>query len=542
MIGETVGSYRVVSQIGVGGMGAVYLAEHPLIGKKVAIKVLRTEYSTNPEALHRFFNEARATAQLRHPSLIEIFDYGVHPSGGAYIIMEYLEGETLEARIRQGYALLLPQIVDIAYQVASGLGVAHRAGIVHRDLKPENLFLIADPTRSGGELVKILDFGIAKLANVTAPHQTRADALLGTPMYMSPEQCRGAGGLDLRTDIYSWGCILYAMLCRRPPFVAQSFGELIVAHMQEAPVRPRALDPMIPESLESVVLRALSKDPAARQQSADALLADLRSFAASHLGTPTLGASPSYQSNPPGAGAPPPQTPGAGAARPPIPPRVETLLAGSSMPPTAVAPDFGAFAGLPQAPDTTLSRASSQMGSVAPRPVAPSKLRRNAVIGGSVAAAVIAFAVVRSRATAAAGPGSSSQEESTPPAFSGGHSVVILPPETSHAEVLAHGDSSSAAPESQGSQAASTSPGYASSSSSTRRSEEIPTARIEFVNARPGITVTLDGRPARLPLRVPRDGRAHQVSVQTPHFKPETLSLKGDVDQSIRLKNEIEMY
>jgi serine/threonine-protein kinase len=516
-------------------MGTVYLAEHPLIGKKVAIKVLRSEYLTNSEALHRFFNEARATAQLRHPSLIEIFDYGVHSTGVAYIIMEYLEGETLEARIRKGYALLLPQIIDIAYQVAAGLGVAHRAGIVHRDLKPENLFLLPDPTRPAGDVVKILDFGIAKLANVTAPHQTRADALLGTPMYMSPEQCRGAGGLDHRTDIYSWGCILYAMLCRRPPFLAQSFGELIVAHLQEAPTRPRQIDPMIPESLENIVLRALAKDPSARQQNADALLDDLRGFAASHLGTPTLGAAASYQSSPPLT--PGPSVRSAGTSAPPVPPRrVETLLAGGGMPETAVAPDFAAFAGS-QPSNTTLSRASSQIrASRWPTSLTPPNLQRNALLAGGIAIVALAFAVLRVRVapTPAAGASTDSTGAAEP-----SPSSVVLPPEPAHptAEV--------AAPAPPPPAASSTPP--TTTASSSRRAPlptvaEEPPARIDFPNARDGITVTVDGRPAKLPLRIPHDGKMHTVLVQTPHFKPETLTLKGDADQSIRLKNEIVMY
>jgi eukaryotic-like serine/threonine-protein kinase len=219
MIGETVGSYRVVSQIGVGGMGAVYLAEHPLIGKKVAIKVLRSEYSTHPEALHRFFNEARATAQLRHPSLIEIFDYGVHPSGGAYIVMEYLEGETLEARIRKGYALLLPQIVDIAFQIASGLGVAHRAGIVHRDLKPENVLI----DRYGRW--RLADFGIA---NATGEEIAGAS---GTPAFAPPEQLLGEEQ-DAAADCFSLAAIVAYSLTGTPPFGERDSASILARELR----------------------------------------------------------------------------------------------------------------------------------------------------------------------------------------------------------------------------------------------------------------------------------------------------------------------
>src|SRR5690349_7998014 len=201
MIGEIFGNYRVTAKLGEGGMGAVYLAEHPSIGRKVAVKMISPAFSNDAEALRRFVREARSTAMLRHPALVDVMDYGVHDkTGSAYIIMEYLEGESLDALLERQGTLPVRRAVDIARQIALGMAAAHRAGIIHRDLKPGNVHLIADPDRPGVDVVKVLDFGIAKLANndTGAGPATRSDVLLGTPRYMAPEQCRGGGAFDHR--------------------------------------------------------------------------------------------------------------------------------------------------------------------------------------------------------------------------------------------------------------------------------------------------------------------------------------------------------
>jgi serine/threonine-protein kinase len=251
-------------------MGEVYLAEHTLIGRRAAIKFLLPGLSTNQEAVGRFFNEARSTASLKHPGLIEVFDFGTHSNGSAYIVMELLEGETLADRIRRDGKLQSDLAAALSRQIASALGAAHGKGIVHRDLKPENLFLMADREIPCGLRVKVLDFGIAKLAGGDtgpATGMTRTGTVMGTPAYMSPEQCRGAGQVDHRADIYSLGCIMYEMVTGRPPFVAEGFGAVIAAQITQQPASPQSLEPSVPPHMEYIILKALAKDPADRPAS-----------------------------------------------------------------------------------------------------------------------------------------------------------------------------------------------------------------------------------------------------------------------------------
>jgi eukaryotic-like serine/threonine-protein kinase len=268
MIGETFGNYRVTEVIGEGGMGVVYLAEHPGIGRRAALKVLRTGLTDNPELTRRFFNEARAANAIRHPGIVEVFDCGTMPSGVSYIVMELLEGENLSARLRHVGRLRHPDARRIAAQMASALAAAHAAGIVHRDLKPDNLFLVPDERDNALEMVKVLDFGIAKLGQ-DAHHnsvRTRTGSVMGTPAYMSPEQCRGTREIDHRSDIYSLGVILFEMLCGRPPFVSEGFGEMVHLHISQPPPAPRTIEPTVPEDLERLILWCLAKEPDERVQ------------------------------------------------------------------------------------------------------------------------------------------------------------------------------------------------------------------------------------------------------------------------------------
>jgi tRNA A-37 threonylcarbamoyl transferase component Bud32 len=284
MIGETFGSYRVTSKIGEGGMGAVYLAEHTLIGRKVAIKVLLPEHSRKQDLVDRFFNEARTAAGLNHPALVDVFDFGIHPGGSAYLVMDYLEGESLGSRLARVAPLDAEVAVDLARQIARGMEVAHGQGIVHRDLKPDNIFLVADADDASRDQVKILDFGIAKLLGAPSGSKgaTSTGMVLGTPWFMAPEQCRGTGPVDHRADIYSLGCILYLMLCARPPFDHAGVGEILGAHLHEPVTPPRAINPAVPPALEAVVMKALAKNPEERYQTMAALGADL-----ARMGAPT---------------------------------------------------------------------------------------------------------------------------------------------------------------------------------------------------------------------------------------------------------------
>jgi serine/threonine-protein kinase len=276
-VADVVGSYRIIAKIGEGGMGAVYVAEHTLIGRQAAIKVLQREMSHRQDLVTRFFNEARAATAVKHPGIVEIYDFGYHTDGSAYIVMEYLEGETLSARLRRTGPLPAARAAALGRQVAGALGAAHAKGIVHRDLKPDNIFIVRDPDITDGERTKILDFGIAKLAAGDQPgiSRTRTGTVMGTPAYMSPEQSKGAGNVDARTDLYALGCILFEMVCGRPPFVAEGGGEVMAQHIYAPVPAPSSIAPVAPQ-LEQFLLRALAKDPAHRFQSAEEMSAALQ--------------------------------------------------------------------------------------------------------------------------------------------------------------------------------------------------------------------------------------------------------------------------
>ena len=220
MIGASIGHYQIMSKLGEGGMGIVYLAQHALIGRKAAVKVLRAECSTNEENVARFFNEARSLAQIKHSGLVEVYDFGYLPDRTAYIVMELLEGESAGQRLDREGKMPHDAIVHVARQVCAAVSAAHAQKIIHRDLKPDNVFLMRDDV-TGGIRVKVVDFGIAKLTeNNDYTFKTKVGVMMGTPLYMSPEQCRGAKNIDLRADVYSLGCLLYEMVCGQPPFVA----------------------------------------------------------------------------------------------------------------------------------------------------------------------------------------------------------------------------------------------------------------------------------------------------------------------------------
>ena len=281
VIGQRFGNYRALSLLGEGGMGAVYLAEHPEIGRRVAVKVLRPELIKDPLLLTRFLNEARAANAIRHPNIIEILDSGTTPEGTPYLVMELLEGEALSARIKRLGRLPLKDALEFAYQAASALAAAHGKAIVHRDLKPDNLFVIRDPNNPERELIKVLDFGIAKLQTLSigAGMQTRTGTLMGTPVYMSPEQCLGTKTVDHRSDIYSMGIILFEMLAGRPPFLSEGFGELVNMHLNVRPPPLRDINRTVTQSVEALVAKALEKVPDARQRSATELQQDIRAAA-----------------------------------------------------------------------------------------------------------------------------------------------------------------------------------------------------------------------------------------------------------------------
>lgn len=266
----TIGSYRIVRQLGEGGMGVVYEARHEGLDRRVALKCLHPEHAANPDIVARFFNEAKILSKLEHPSIVQVSDFGQSADGIAYLVMELLRGESLARRLRENVnhqtRISLVAALQFAWQVADVLAMAHAQGIVHRDLKPDNLMLVPDPVGPGGERVKLLDFGIAKLlkaADSNVP-KTNTLAVMGTPMYMSPEQCAGAGGVDAKTDVYSLGCLLYEVLGGRPPFVAEGAGNLIGMHLFLSPPPLAQLAPQLPAKVVTLVHQLLTKDKANR--------------------------------------------------------------------------------------------------------------------------------------------------------------------------------------------------------------------------------------------------------------------------------------
>jgi eukaryotic-like serine/threonine-protein kinase len=272
MDAPTIGQYRVTGLIGRGGMGVVYAAEHTLLGRPAAIKVLLPELSQKQDVVMRFFNEARAATAIRHPGIVEIYDFGWTPDGAAYIVMECLEGETL-ARRASRVRLRWSGVLAVARQIAGALAAAHAKGIVHRDLKPDNVFLVTDPEVPGGERIKLLDFGIAKLAvdSTTSSNVTKTGAVMGTPTYMAPEQCRGVV-VDHRADLYALGCVIYELCCGRPPFLGEGTGDVLAAHIH-LPVPPMATHGAeLPPAVEQLVRHLLAKVPADRVQSAEELI------------------------------------------------------------------------------------------------------------------------------------------------------------------------------------------------------------------------------------------------------------------------------
>jgi eukaryotic-like serine/threonine-protein kinase len=274
--------YRIEKLLGEGGMGFVYLARHKVIDKKVAIKVLRAEMAKDREILERFLQEARAASSIGNPHIIDISDFGDLPDGSTYFVMEFLDGQSLvqfnDKTNRQPFDV----IAKIAIQMANGLAAAHEAGIIHRDLKPENIFIV---TRGlDKHFVKILDFGIAKVATSGENKLTRAGAVFGTPHYMSPEQAAGSP-LDHRTDIYSLGVMLYEMVSGVLPFTADNFMGILSQHMYQAPppLGKLNLEPLCPSELEAIIFKCLSKVPDDRYPDMAALSADLQRFQDGHV-------------------------------------------------------------------------------------------------------------------------------------------------------------------------------------------------------------------------------------------------------------------
>lgn len=274
--GQTIeGRYRIEKLLGRGGMGAVYLGRHTVIGKKVAVKFLHQQFTHNEEIVKRFYREAQAAAAIAHKNIIDVLDVGVSETREPYLVMEYLEGESLSHLLRRNGNIDLAAACGILEPTLLALAAAHSKGIIHRDLKPENIFLVKQDDDI--PQIKIIDFGISKITQLGASGRfTQTGTLLGTPAYMSPEQARGDSGVDHRSDLYSVGVMLYEMLSGKMPITGKNHNAHLMNVITQAPIPPRESNPSFPLVAEPLVLKALSKEPESRHQNAIEFLDELK--------------------------------------------------------------------------------------------------------------------------------------------------------------------------------------------------------------------------------------------------------------------------
>jgi serine/threonine protein kinase len=260
LIGRIIGSYKVIKQLGKGGMGAVYMGQHPVIGSKVAIKFLHAQYAHEDKIVDRFFNEARAVNVIGHDNILKILDLNITEDDRHYFIMEYLHGRPLQAVLKHGASVELEMAGPVILQICDALEAAHRKGIIHRDLKPDNVYLIS--MKGKKNFVKVVDFGIARVTDDAgmSTGKTQTGMVMGTPAYMSPEQGSGQSDkIDARSDIYSLGVMMYQLATGKLPFPGTNFGEVLMGHLQLKPPPPRTVNPEIPEAYEAIIMKCLEK-------------------------------------------------------------------------------------------------------------------------------------------------------------------------------------------------------------------------------------------------------------------------------------------
>ncbi|HEV8245101.1 MAG TPA: serine/threonine-protein kinase [Polyangiaceae bacterium] len=303
------GKYRIVRLLGEGGMGAVYEGDNTRIHRRVAIKILHSNVAEQAEAVQRFEREAQAAGRIGSEHIVEVLDLGTLANGERYLVMEYLEGDSLSARIKVNGHITPAELCPIAYQLLEGLNAAHGAGIIHRDLKPDNVYLL----KKGGkaDFVKLLDFGISKFNQLSGDSgfsMTRTGAVMGTPYYMAPEQAKGARDMDHRVDLYATGVILYEALTGQVPFNADTFNELLFKIVLEEPRPLEQLVPDIDPGFAAIVNKAMARDPANRFASAMDFQQALSQWAAGY--GPQLVAALAINRGPDGTGAHGVQMPG----------------------------------------------------------------------------------------------------------------------------------------------------------------------------------------------------------------------------------------
>ena len=352
--GTPIGKYVLGRKLGSGGFGVVFRASDASLDREVALKFLHPEHTANPQILQRFLQEARSAAKIMHPGIVTVFECGqmTEANGAAYIAMELLVGESLTDRLARSGRLAPAAAMEVCRQVAAALEAAHRIGIVHRDLKPDNIFIVHDSAMRGGERVKVLDFGIAKLGRAaTSSVQTQSMMVFGTPRYMSPEQCKSAANVDHRSDIYTLGAILFELLTGQPPFAGEP-GELIAQHLLVPPPTVASLLPSVSDSLDKLVSALLAKKPENRPSTMAAVQLALESDGGEAPGVaPTMAADAISMVHV--------STPGALGVRAPADQRVFTGNTDATALPGAVGASRGAN-------PTTLSHATGSSGPALP--------------------------------------------------------------------------------------------------------------------------------------------------------------------------------
>ena len=553
--GQQVSGYTVLRRLGRGGMGEVYLGQHRRVSRQAAIKVLVPELSQNQAVLERFFNEARATSLIKHPGIVEILDCDVL-DGQAFIIMEYLDGESLAGYLNRVGALAsdLPILIGMTAASASAVGAAHALGIVHRDLKPDNIYLHFAGSAVQAVTTKILDFGIAKLAQQegSAGNQTKTGMLLGTPTYMSPEQCRGAARVDGRSDIYALGCILYEGITGKPPFVRDGMGDLIIAHVSETPEPPARKVAGLMPSLNSLVLRMLAKKAEDRPQTMEEVVEALRACARE------LGVNVDAPLRPRVPVERPPASPEgvpsqlSGASRPgttPIGLRGSGPVAGESgsvphrgttpMPSYRPPSQSGRVGSAPGTSDVGSARAGGTQVLVAKKPttlgssaaeiqapVASSSGGRGKLIAiGGAAALAVGIAVVALTMRGGSKPAESSAARTAAHEARAEEPTAPTPPPV-------------APPAAEEPSAADEPPPPSAKPAAAVKLPEVVT--LELPGLPPKTTVTLDDQPTTLPVKIRRGPEQHRIVVRSPGQKSRELTLDGTRDRVVDIVLEKE--